>query len=105
MTSKHKLLPAQICPNNFYNIQAGGFLAEPKTEEQMEFLRGIAELEADFYGVQNWWIGLTDSGHEGRWAWAHSLDVGQSLVTGIESFSSGSKEYILGSKQPYKHFR
>ena len=50
-------------------------MAEPKTEEQMEFLRGIAELEAELYGVQNWWIGLSDSGHEGRWVWAHSTEV------------------------------
>ena len=64
-----------MLPNENKLSQVGGFLAEPKTEEQMEFLRGIAELEAELYGVQNWWIGLSDSGHEGRWVWAHSTEV------------------------------
>jgi len=38
----------------------------------MEFLAGIAGLEADFTGIRNWWIGLTDFSHEGTWIWTHS---------------------------------
>merc|ERR1719264_1898485 len=52
--------------------QAGGYLAEPQSLEQMEFLAGIAGLEADFTGIRNWWIGLTDFSHEGTWIWTHS---------------------------------
>ena len=33
--------------------QAGGYLAEPQSLEQMEFLTGIAGLEADFTGIRN----------------------------------------------------
>jgi len=53
---------------------AGGYLAEPKTQKQMNFLAGVAALEMDFYGVANWWLGLTDLGHEGRWVWSHSVE-------------------------------
>ena len=50
----------------------GGYLAEPKTLEQMEFLAGIAALEESFYGIKFWWIGLEDIGWEGVWTWQHS---------------------------------
>jgi len=50
----------------------GGFLAEPRTEEQANELKSIAFLEQTIIGVGNWWIGLTDQGHEGRWIWQHS---------------------------------
>ena len=30
--------------------QEGGYLAEPKTLRQMEFLTGLVQLEAEFYG-------------------------------------------------------
>jgi len=49
--------------------QAGGYLAEPN---QMDFLTGLAGLEADFTGIRNWWIGLSDLNHEGIWIWQHS---------------------------------
>jgi len=52
--------------------KVGGYLAEPKTLEQMEFLTGIAWIEEDFYGIRSWWIGLSDVGHEGLWTWVHS---------------------------------
>ena len=35
------------------NTQAGGYLAEPQSLEQMEFLAGIAGLESDFTGIRN----------------------------------------------------
>ena len=34
--------------------QAGGYLAEPQSLEQMEFLTGVAGLEADLTGIRNW---------------------------------------------------
>ena len=52
-----------------------GYLAEPKSMDQMTFLAGLAGLEADFLGIHNWWIGLSDSGHEGLWTWVHSVQV------------------------------
>ena len=54
---------------------AGGYLAEPKTQKQMEFLAVVADLVMDLTGVTNWWLGLTDLGHEGRWEWIHSFQV------------------------------
>ena len=33
--------------------QAGGYLAEPQSLEQMEFLTGVAGLEADLTGIRN----------------------------------------------------
>merc|ERR1719334_3059847 len=55
--------------------QLDGYLAEPKTLGQMNFLSGLASLEESFTGIQNWWIGLGDFSHEGVWAWIHSLEV------------------------------
>merc|ERR1711962_1166842 len=52
----------------------GGYLAQPKTQEQMEFLHGLAEVYAQFTGVHNWWLGLTDMGHEGIWEWLHTME-------------------------------
>jgi len=52
----------------------GGYLAEPKTKRQMEFLMGLVELEAEFYGHREWWLGLSDIGHEGTWVWTHSFE-------------------------------
>ena len=37
-----------------YNLkQAGGYIAEPQSLEQMEFLTGVAGLEADLTGIRN----------------------------------------------------
>jgi len=52
----------------------GGYLAQPQTQKQMEFLHGLAEVYAQFTGVYNWWLGLSDIGHEGMWAWVHTLE-------------------------------
>ena len=46
-----------------------GFLAEPKTEAQLTFLTSLAFMEEAVTGVQGWWVGLTDFGHEGEWVW------------------------------------
>merc|ERR1711910_49536 len=51
----------------------GGFLAEPKNQDQVDMLAGLAQLEFDILGLDSWWIGLTDQGHEGRWVWEHSF--------------------------------
>merc|ERR1719474_2223175 len=51
----------------------GAFLAEPKNQDQADMLAGLAQLEFDILGLDAWWIGLTDQGHEGRWVWEHSF--------------------------------
>ena len=33
---------------------------------QVDMLAGLAQLEFDILGLDSWWIGLTDQGHEGR---------------------------------------
>ena len=48
---------------------AGGWLAEPRTQEQLQFLSSLAFLEESLTGVRGWWVGLSDLGHEGGWAW------------------------------------
>ena len=35
-------------------------------------LAGLAQLEFDILGLNSWWIGLTDQGHEGRYHIFHS---------------------------------
>ena len=44
-------------------------MAEPKTEAQLKFLASLAYVEEAATGVQGWWVGLTDIGHEGKWVW------------------------------------
>merc|ERR1712215_600746 len=38
----------------------GGFLAEPKHQEQAALLASLAFVEEDLVGPHSWWIGLTD---------------------------------------------
>jgi len=52
----------------------GGYLAQPQTQKQMEFLHGLAQVYAQFTGVYNWWLGLSDMGHEGIWEWLHTME-------------------------------
>merc|ERR1739838_399294 len=33
----------------------------------------LALLEESIIGVDSWWIGLSDLGHDGRWLWQHSV--------------------------------
>jgi len=59
--------------------QIGGYLAEPRTTRQAEFLGEIAILEAPLTGIQFWYIGLTDLSREGDWLWIHAgLDLEES---------------------------
>jgi len=51
--------------------QSGGFLAEPTSQTQIEFLSELAILEGSFTGIGFWYIGLTDLGREGDWMWMH----------------------------------
>ena len=44
-------------------------MAEPKTEDQLNFLTSLAYVEEMATGVQGWWVGLADLGHEGEWVW------------------------------------
>lgn len=40
--------------------QEGGFLAEPTSQLQLDFLSELALLQGGFTGVTHWYIGLTD---------------------------------------------
>ena len=55
--------------------QAGGYLAEPKTVDQMVLVEELVELEVADSGRRNWWLGLSDVGYEGIWTWIHSNQV------------------------------
>jgi len=37
-------------------------------------LTSIASIESDVLGVESWWLGLSDLGHEGRWIWQNSVE-------------------------------
>ena len=52
----------------------GAFLAEPKTKEQLEFITSITYIEEALTGIQAWWVGLSDLGHEGEWFWQNSRE-------------------------------
>ena len=76
--------------------QVGGFLAEMKTTSQLELLSGLAGMEEQFTGIQNWWIGLSDLGHEGTWVWVHSFQVETNRdIEHLNIFLSGSKRDVL----------
>ena len=61
----------------------GGFLMEPKTEEIQvtgtlgncttryfqDLLSSLLLMLPGLSGELDWWIGLTDTGHEGSWLW------------------------------------
>ena len=38
-------------------------------EEQLNFLTSLTYVEEMATGVQGWWVGLADLGHEGDWVW------------------------------------
>jgi len=52
--------------------QIGGYLAEPKTSSHAVLLEELVALEAEIFGINYWYIGLTDLGREGNWVWQHS---------------------------------
>merc|ERR1711970_79424 len=89
----------QLCAEN------GGFLAEPKDEEQVNLLTSIAQIEDISQGVDSWWLGLSDLGHEGRWIWQHSL--GEVGYTNWEPYSPGVNDIehncvIMGEADLFK---
>merc|ERR1711872_1163782 len=53
----------------------GGYLAEPKTTSQMEFLASISEYIGQLSGINKWHIGLMDLEREGTWMWLHSVEL------------------------------
>merc|ERR1712212_1430618 len=50
----------------------GGYLAEPKTTSQMEFLASMSEYIGQLSGINKWHIGLMDLEREGTWRGLHS---------------------------------
>ena len=55
--------------------QMEGYLAEPETGQQMEFLLSRIQALQSFTDIKQWWIGLTDASYEGTWVWQHSMNV------------------------------
>jgi len=49
----------------------GGYLAEPKTGTEQDFLRSEIQFFEMILGKMSWWIGLTDAGNENQWFWLH----------------------------------
>ena len=61
----------------------GGFLMEPKTEDQFQFVSSLAFVEESFTGITSWWVGLSDLGHEGSWFWQFSMEPAEEVMWGI----------------------
>ena len=55
----------------------GGYLVEPMSEQIQLFLSTMLVMLPEVAGDLDWWIGLTDTGHEGTWAWAHQVKHGK----------------------------
>jgi len=70
----------------------GGHLAEPITEDWSNLLTSIARIETDVLGVESWWLGLSDLGHEGRWIWQNSLQEADYTNWATDYPSSGDVE-------------
>ena len=81
-----------------FHMKVGGYLAEPKSLQQMELLAGLAGMEAEFTGVVNWWIGLSDLGHEGVWTWVHSYQVSRVSRSRSQCVAGGNED-LLGRQQ------
>ena len=64
--ARNRLETINTVPND---LSQDGFLAEPKTAEQFEFVSSLAFVEESLTGVAAWWVGLADFGHEGEWVW------------------------------------
>jgi len=79
--------------SQLYCQSLGGHLAEPITEDWTNLLTSIAKIETDVLGVEAWWLGLSDLGHEGRWIWQNALQEadftnwadGSPIDSGIEN--------------------
>jgi len=75
-----------------YCQSLGGHLAEPLTEDWSNLLTSIASIETDVLGVESWWIGLSDLGHEGRWIWQNYLQEADYTNWAVDYPTSGDVE-------------
>ena len=108
------------CPKNFYHVnsedclyfksedketdfiesiiscdQLGGFLAEPKTVEELSMLQSLVLGVQDLYGPQHWWLGLTDMQQEGSWMW---INENQNATIPKEDWSLGRPDAELENR-------
>ena len=81
--------------------QIGGYLAEVRTSSQLSLLSGLAGMEEEFYGIQNWWIGLSDLGHEGTSYQVREVEA----CHVVSAFFSGSEGDVLVPRQPQREAR
>jgi len=66
----------------------GGFLMEPKAEEIQDLLSSLLLMLPGLSAELDWWIGLTDTGHEGSWLWVREAEFAEEQFWGMPPDSS-----------------
>merc|ERR1712223_1732457 len=77
------LLQENITVDSWYEANIvcedlGGFLMEPKSAETQSLVSSLLiMLTGELSRELDWWIGLTDTGHEGAWVWVHEAEFAE----------------------------
>merc|ERR1712156_138618 len=76
------LLQENFTANSWYEANLicedlGGFLMEPKSAEIQNLVSSLLLMLPGISGEFDWWIGLSDTGHEGNWLWVHEAEFAE----------------------------
>jgi len=76
------LLQGNFTVNSWYEANLvcedfGGFLMEPKSSQIQNLVSSLLLMLPGISGELDWWIGLSDTGHEGHWLWVHEAEFAE----------------------------